>query len=45
VTAAAKAAAATALGISVPAWRTGQRPKFNQARNGSIYTSQSYVLP
>ena len=43
VTAAEKAAAASALGISVPAWRPGQRPQFNQAPNGSTYQAQSYV--
>ena len=45
VTAAAKAAAASALGINVLAWRAGQRPAFNQLPNGSIYTGQSCVLP
>lgn len=45
MTAAAKAAAAGALGINVPAWRAGQRPAFNQATNGSTYRGQSCVLP
>ena len=36
VTAAERAAAARALGITVPAWRTGQRAYFDLNPSGSI---------
>ena len=41
-----RAAAARALGITVPAWRTGQRAYFHLAAGGDIdsnpYASMSY---
>ena len=43
MTAAEKAAAASALGITVPAWRAGRRPHFVTARNGGGYWSQPCV--
>ena len=49
VTAAARATAARALGITVPAWRTGQRAYFDLNPSGSIDTnlcvSMTYHFP